>query len=229
MSFLEDKMEIKGAIFDLDGTLLDSMCMWDNLTKEYLFDKGIDASDELYKQLSSLTLEEASELFIKQFNIPISPQQVVQEICEKIDTFYSTAVLAKTGTKELLEDFTRRNIPLCIATATEKVLVEKALERTGLGKYFKMIFTCPDVGVGKELPDIYDRAMEFLGTTKENTLVFEDAYHAVKTATSAGYTVVGLYDNSSKNHWEEIKKLCAVTFNSLEEWDESLLDNSAAL
>lgn len=218
-------MEIKGAIFDLDGTLLDSMFMWDNITKDYLSDNGIEVNDDLYEELSAITLEEAAEMFRDQYDMTISTQQIIKEICQRVDNFYSNSVFAKEGTKELLENLSQRNIPLCIATATERVLVEKALKRTGLSKYFKKIFTCPDVGIGKDKPDIYDIAMKFLGTTKDTTLVFEDALHAVKTASNAGYTVVGLYDNSSKHQWEEIKSLCTVTFDSLADWNESFLQS----
>ena len=109
------------------------------------------------------------------------------------------------------------SLQMCIATATDKHLVEKALERNGIREYFSDIFTCGSVGAGKDTPVIYDVALEHLGTPKENTFVFEDALYAIETANKAGYNIVGINDVSEKAHPDDVKKLCDYYINNYSE------------
>ena len=111
---------------------------------------------------------------------------------------------------------------MCIATATDKYLVEKALERNGILGYFSEIFTCTLVGASKDTPKIYDEALCHLGTPREKTVVFEDALFAMKTAFSAGYQVVGIKDVSEKASEDEIRKSCSMYITEYSELSKIL-------
>ena len=107
---------------------------------------------------------------------------------------------------------------MCIATATDRYLVEKTLRINNIDKYFCDIFTCTEVGAGKENPLIFEKALECLGTDKSNTLIFEDALHAIKTAKKAGFKVVAVYDFFSESDTFEIINISDIYMKSLDEW-----------
>ncbi|MFR1948731.1 MAG: HAD-IA family hydrolase [Roseburia hominis] len=112
---------------------------------------------------------------------------------------YRDEVLPKPGVAAYLESLKKQGIPMAVATATNRPMVEAALARTGLASYFKQIFTCTEIGAGKERPDIYLAAAKALGTHPADTWVFEDALYAIKTAKAAGFYTVGFYDETSRN------------------------------
>lgn len=201
--------DIKGAIFDLDGTILDSMFIWTEIGYKFLEEKHIQlppgTSDE---QFTTMSLMEAAEYYIKHFDNTATIESIVADINRLVEGFYFNEVLKKDGIKEFLDYLKAKDVKMCIATATDKYMVEKALERNGLRDYFSEIFTCNGVGAGKVSPKIYDVALDHLGTDKEYTYVFEDAFYAIETANKAGYNIVGIKDVSEKAPEEEIKKLC---------------------
>lgn len=197
---------IKGAIFDVDGTLLDSMPMWDHAGERYLAGLGITAEPDLEKVLFSLTMEQGATYIKEHYNLDRSITEIRQGINDTIRNFYAYEVMPKPGIVELLQYFHERNIAMTIATSTDRCHIEAALKRLNLFHYFKRIFTSSEVGIGKDHPTIFLQAAECMNTKKEETWVFEDACHAAKTAYQAGFKVVGVYDESSKDVQEELKQ-----------------------
>ena len=181
---------IKGAIFDADGTLFDSMWMWHKLE---------------------------SEFFQAEYRINKTEAEVVDWINAMMGKFYTNEVILKQGVLPVLDAFLSRGIKMCVATATGKSLINIALQRTGILKYFGKVFTCGDEKTNKNHPDIYIRAAAFLGTDIEETLVIEDAPHAIRSAKSAGFPVAGVYDRSAETYQDEIKMLCDYYFISIDE------------
>ena len=125
---------------------------------------------------------------------------------DKNQIFITSGTEYKKMTKELLEKLDKHNIPMTVASSNNKKEIEMAFERLGIAKYFDRIFTCEEVGAGKTKPDIYLRAAEYLGTRPEETVVFEDVIHAIRTAKQAGFQVVGIYDETSKDDQEEVRR-----------------------
>ena len=119
-----------------------------------------------------------------------------------VEDFYFHTVQPKEGVITFLEQMKAQGIRMCIATATDRYQVDAALKRCGMGKFFSEIFTCTDVGHGKDEPFIFQKAMEHLQTTKADTAVFEDAYHAVKTAKAAGFITIAVYDSHETRQTE---------------------------
>ncbi len=209
--------DIKGAIFDLDGTILDSMFIWSEIGYKFLEEKHIQLPPGADDQFTTMSLMEAAEYYIKHFDNTATIESIVGDINRLVEGFYFNEVLKKDGITEFLEYLRNKDVKMCIATATDKYMVEKALERNGIRHYFSEIFTCNGVGAGKNTPVIYDVSLDHLGTPKENTFIFEDALYAIETANKAGYNLVGIKDVSEKAPEEEIAKLCNYFIQSYED------------
>jgi len=212
-------MKFKGAIFDLDGTLLDSMPFWDNLALEYLKLKGINPPENINKILKAMTLDESVEYFKKEYLIPGSEEEIIEEMIRMIEDQYRSEVPLKADVLPFLERLYKNNVRMCIATATERELAKAALERLGAAKYFDFILTCSEAGMGKNTPEFFLRVLELLNTPKHETIVFEDALHAIKSAKAAGLYVAAVYDKSSYEDEEEIKAIADIYLNSFEDWE----------
>lgn len=197
---------IKGAIFDVDGTLIDSMGTWKNLATRYLETMGKTADESLNEQLYKMSLEEGSE-FLRQHYLPeLSAKQVCDGFTGLLRNYYENEAAEKEGAAKLLEYLSENGVRSVIATSSVEKYARTALEKLGLMEFFERIFTCTEVGEGKSSPLIYEKCAEFLGTKPEETLVFEDAPHAVETAKKAGFITVGVYDEVNAPAFEQIKK-----------------------
>lgn len=197
---------IKAAIFDLDGTLLDSLAIWENAGAIYLGHRGIDVEEDLGRKLFPLTIEQAAE-YLKGHYLPQEDTRtIIAGVLGEIRDFYLYDVELKPGAAELLEHLERAGVPMAAATSGDGKLARAALERLGVRKYFKEIYTCTEVGAGKDQPRIYQRAAQCLQAGPEDTWVFEDALHAIQTAKAAGFVTVGVYDPFHKNEREEIRR-----------------------
>lgn len=185
---------IKGVIFDIDGVLLDSMIIWTDLGERYLKSIGKEPEEGLTEKLFSMSMEQGAEYLKDKYNIDESVPEILDDINNISKNFYYNEVEAKPGVKELLEDFSSRGIKMVAATSSPRGHVERALTRVGLIEFIDRIFTNGEVGVSKHEPDIYNLAAEHMGTAPSETLVFEDSLYALKTAKSAGYVTVGIYD-----------------------------------
>ncbi len=192
-------MKIKGAIFDLDGTLLDSMAMWDGVGEQYLLSLGIRPKEDVNVILKDMSLVQGAAYMQKTYGVEKTGDEIIAGINDIVENFYCSKVQLKSGAAEFLANLAKRDVKLCIATATDSCLVEAALHRLGIGAYFCGIFTCNGVGHGKDEPHIYEAALRRLGTPKESTWVFEDAVYAMETAKAAGFPVAGVYDAAEKN------------------------------
>jgi HAD superfamily hydrolase (TIGR01509 family) len=211
-------MKFKGAIFDLDGTLLDTMPFWENLGTEYLKQKGYNSPKNLNEILKTMSLSQSAKYFKEEYSISSSEDEIIREIIGLIESQYRLKVPLKASVIPFLDRLYKNNIKMCIATATDHALAKAALERLDAAKYFEFILTCSEVGMGKDNPKFFLNALELLKTPKYETIVFEDALHAIKSAKEAGFSVVAVYDRSSHEEQEEIKSIADVYLNSFEDW-----------
>lgn len=197
---------IKGAIFDMDGTLLDSMPAWRSIASRYVKSLGMIPQKGLDERIRHKSMAEAAEYINLHHKLQKTPEQIQNGVIDAMAQFYENEVVCKPGIEKFLHQLKERGVKLCIATATDRPLVKLALERTNIIHYFDAIFTCSEVGKGKAAPDIYEQALAFLGTRREETYVFEDASYAVATAQRAGFPVVAIYDKYEPEQ-KVIKKL----------------------
>lgn len=197
---------IKGAIFDVDGTLLDSMGIWKDVGVRYLNSIGVEAEPDLGTILFTMSIQEGAQYVKEHYHLSQETDEIEQNVLDIISDYYKETAPLKSGAVELLEKLRNSNIPMTIASSNNKKEIEMAFERLEIAKYFDRIFTCEEAGAGKTKPDIYLQAAEYLGSRPEETLVFEDVIHAVRTAKKAGFQVVGIYDEASKDDQEEIQR-----------------------
>ena len=199
-------MKIKCAIFDFDGTLFDSMYIWDNVADTYLRSLGKTPTSTLREDVRALSLYQSACYFKKEYDLSLSTNEIVTGVNQIIERYYLYEVLPKAGVVEFLEQLKNSGVTMCIATATDRYLIESALKRCKMEHYFDAIFTCGEVGHGKDEPVIFRKAMESFDADLVETLVFEDALHAVCTAKADEFTVIAVADDSEMRQ-SEIYKL----------------------
>lgn len=197
---------IKGIIFDVDGTLLDSMHIWSELGKRYLAAVGIEAKPGLAKILFPMSLDESSEYLKKEYNLPDSVEQITEDTIKILEDFYRYEAKPKEGVLAFLKQMQDKHIPMAIATSGDRRILNTSLERLGISDCFTAILTCSDLKTNKRVPTIYLRAAELLGTMPEETAVFEDVLHAIKAAESAGFITYAIEDEASIRDRDKIKE-----------------------
>lgn len=200
---LLDKMEY--AIFDLDGTLLDSMPIWVNLGETVLKSLGIYPDEETTARFRTMTLTQSSFYIKEHFPLKISAEELLQLFTETVRKGYEEEAPLKPYAMDFLNFLKSKNIKMCVATASERHLTEAALKRTGVLPYLEFVLTCSDIGKTKETPDIYLEAMKQLGGNLQNTVVFEDSYFSIISAKKGGFPVIAMYDDCAKNEAENIR------------------------
>ena len=235
-SFRKDgeSMKMKCAIFDFDGTLFDSMFIWENAGDIYLQSIGKEPKSSMREDVRTLSLYQAACYFKTEYGINLSAEEIMEGINQTIEHFYIHEVKPKEGVAAFLKELKEQGVSTCIATAADRYQIEAALKRCKMTELFDAIFTCTEVGHGKDEPEIFRKAMEYFETDRSNTVVFEDAFHAVWTAKMDGFTTVAVFDNSEKRQ-AEICTLsdCYITdFNCLEEfwkffWRKSYEDENS--
>lgn len=191
-------MNIKTAIFDMDGTLVDSLILWDVIWSaigdKYSGDKDFRPSTEDDKKVRTLVLKDAMDLIHLGYGFGESGEELLELANAILFDFYANKLELKSGVREFLDYLSTQGVKMCIASATMSELIHLAMKRCDLEKYFCKVFSCGDIGKGKEHPDVFLAAMDYLGSTVEETWVFEDSLVAIETATKVGMKTVGIYD-----------------------------------
>lgn len=188
---------IKAAIFDLDGTILDSMQIWNELDINFLSSQGLSPKPGLQEAVMALTLRQSASYFREEYGVRLTENEILERLHDDIRVAYEERIQLKSGAKAALELLSSAGIPMAVATATELHLAEAALSRLGVAHHFTGIFTCEMVGKGKREPDVFLAALNHLGARAEQTLVFEDAVFAAQTAHEAGFKVALVHDEAS--------------------------------
>ena len=212
---------IKGAIFDMDGTVLDSMHLWMNFGPRFLEHIGVPADAEAVQEATKTMLyEEMNNYFNGHgFTDNMSLDEFAAIADSMAEDGYFHEVLVKPGVEDFLKKLRERNIPITLATATDRYMVEAALKRNGIFEYFDRIFTCNEYHCDKKVTTLYDAAREHMGTKESETYIFEDTKTPVITLAPTEYKVVGVYDKWSAHNEEKIRQLADLYVYNLNEID----------
>jgi len=208
---------IKAYIFDLDGTLLDSMNVWQQIDIDFLKKRGIIVPPDYAESISSMTFNEAAVYTISRFGLSDSAEDLKKEWNDMAAYAYGYTVQLKPYAKEYLFKLKKSGAKLAVATSLFVELMELALRNHGIYDLFDAICTSDEAGCGKSRPDVFLLAAKKLGAAPSDCLVFEDILEAVKSAKSAGMAVCAVYDKSSENDWEQIKAIADFTIVDFKE------------
>lgn len=214
-------MRLQSAIFDMDGTLLDSMPIWRDLGTSVLRGLGIEPEPETSEMLKTLSLRHGIAYCKEHYHLPQTEEELIGRVVDRVADFYQHEVQAKPGVDKFLSLLKMEGVWMYVATATDRHLAEAALRCAGIDGYFRGILTCQEVGQGKDSPEIFERCMRRLRSNKKDTVIFEDALHAIETAKAAGFRVCGVYDDSAREDQEAIRRIADYYITSFEEMFET--------
>jgi len=185
---------IRGAIFDVDGTLIDSMPAWETVGSSYVKQQGLVPADDLDKRVKESCLRDVSLIMQNEYGVEKDLDEIERELSGMVKYKYYNTIPLKPGVEKLLEGLKQRGIKMCLASASSYDHIEAALSRCGVMHYFSHIFSCVDVGSSKREAEIYKLAMEHLGTEAHETCMFDDALYVAQMAGSLGIKTVGIYE-----------------------------------
>jgi HAD superfamily hydrolase (TIGR01509 family) len=215
-----ESWKIKGAIFDLDGVLIDSMGVWKNLDKDFLQKRGFAVPQDIDKVVKSLSFQDAAVYFKEKFHLSQTIAEIMEEWNKMVFDEYAFRIELKPGVREYLLYLETQGIKIGLATSNTRKLTEVVLRNNGVYDYFKVIKTGDEVERDKNFPDIYLLCAEELQLEPEQCVVFEDILPGILSAKATGMRTVGVYDRYSKHEWEEIKANAALCILSFEELTE---------
>ena len=213
---------MQAAIFDMDGTLLDSMGMWYGFAPAFCKKHGIVWSTQLVDALRGMQFAEAADYFAEQFpQLNLSPEALVAIWNDGVQFSYRHEVLPKPFAIDYIRQLNQNNIPCAVATMTDHALADAVLEHHGITPLVQAVLTPEDVGgVGKERPDIYFEAARRLGVPADRCVVFEDTLYAIETAAGAGFTVWAI----DEPHQQSRRAIEAACHRYVHSFKELLLD-----
>lgn len=195
------------VIFDLDGTLVDSMWMWSDIDREFLGRYGIECPLDLQKAVEGMSFSETAQYFKKRFDLPLTIEEMKGIWTEMSLEKYRREVPLKTGVREFLDLLKKRDIVMGIATSNGREMVEAVLESLGIRSYFQVVMTACEVAAGKPAPDIYLKVAESLSVNPDKCLVFEDVPAGILAGKRAGMTTCAVEDAFSASMREEKQAL----------------------
>lgn len=198
---------LQGVIFDMDGTILDTMFYWEHVGEDYLRKLGKEPEPGLGQIMLALSMEDGAKYLQEHYALDLTVGEILQGIRAVCDDFYRDRAQFKPGAREFMKTLQEKGVPFALATATDRDQVELAMRRLGILDDFHCILTSGEVGNSKDEPDIYLKAAESMGTVPANTWVFEDAIHAAQTAKRAGFKLVGIYDETEQDIQQELREL----------------------
>lgn len=210
-------MQQQGAIFDLDGTLLDSMGIWNQIDVDFLAKRGLEVPEDYQKIITPMQAHEIALYTIRRFHLEEKPEDIMQEWFDMAQEAYREYLPLKPHVYAYVEGLHRRGKKLAVATSSDSCLVMPALERTGLLPMLDTVVTAKEVGRSKEFPDIYEKAAANLGLPPEECVVYEDIIEGIRGAKAGGFRTVGVYEIHYKGSQEEMEQEADLYIRSFRE------------
>ena len=208
---------MQAAIFDLDGTLLDSLHIWEDIDEEFLQKRGLAVPEGYCEAIASMGFLDAAAYAKKRFGFPESPEAIVAEWNGMAAYRYGNVIQMKPGARAYLEKLRNRGVLLAVATALPEELYRPALRRHGIEAWFGAVASTNETSRGKGYPDVYLLAAQKLGVLPEHCVVFEDILPGIQGAKAAGMTAIGVYDACSSGIQKDLQELADGYIQSFEE------------
>ena len=197
----------KAIIFDLDGTLIDSMNVWSDIDKEFFKMHDLPFEEDYQKEIGHKGLKEIAAYTKTRYNLKESEDEIISIWLDMAKEAYAYKIPLKEGVKSFLEYLQSKNIKMGIATSNSLELTELVLKHHDIYKYFSKVVTVNELKTNKGSPDIYLHISNSFGLIPSECIVFEDLLTGIKTAKKAGYKVVGVKEISSSDKEKEIREI----------------------
>ena len=208
---------ITAVIFDMDGTLIDSLGVWADSDRIFAEELGLSYDAKISAAMKKMHYVSACEYLKEYYALDMSAEEIGARIMEIVREKYLHEIPLKPYVLDVMRDLRSRGVKMCVATSIDKSLAEGALKNLGIYDMLEFVITSDEVGVGKESPLIFTRAAEMMCAAPQNTAVFEDSVHAAESAAAAGFFTVGIYDGKYNNEFEEMKRTADMTVKSFGE------------
>lgn len=208
---------MKGAIFDLDGTLIDSMHVWDKVDNDLLCFYGHQPDDEYRHAITKLSFLEGAKYIVQRYNIPKTPEEILRQIDDMAYKEYQCNIRLKKGVWEYLNCLHKQGIPMVIGTSCTQKLCEAVLKNNQAFSFFHEFIYSNHIPGGKRSPNFFRECAEKLELPCPECTVFEDSVFAAESARGAGCEVIGVFDSYSHTMFAELKKVCHQTITSFSE------------
>lgn len=208
---------IKAAIFDMDGTILDSMGIWAKIDIDFLNARGLEVPDDYMEKVGPMSYQEMAEYTIQRFHLDEKPESLIQEWDDRAVAAYSGEVRLKDGAMEYLLSLKEKGVKLALATASGPPLFVPALKNNGVYHLFDAISHVGECARGKGFPDIYLLSAKRLGVAPEDCAVFEDILDGIQGAKAANMYAVGVYDVYAAQQSQAIQSLADQYIKSFRE------------
>lgn len=215
MEFNKSNLPIRAAIFDFDGTLIDSLHVWDDIDNESFAKRGISVPEDFARVTATMTPKQVADYVIERFGFEDSPEDLMQEWSAMAFDAYANRLHLRKGAKSYIENLDSKGINLVLVTTLSKSLCEPSLKRTGIFKYFNTMFFGEDLdSVGKNSPKFYIDLAREIGVNPVDCVVFEDSFKALYSAQQAGMRTCAILDDV-KNDFKEDSLLsnCLAVFS----------------
>lgn len=192
-------------LFDCDGTLLDSMEMWNNMAKNILKEYGVDLPMEKERETASMSHKDACIYYAEHFGNGLDPAVLLERFEEVLVQHYTNEVEMKPHVRAWLDRLHAMDVPMAVASSTDEKLLHMAFERLDMEKYFRFVQSVDNTGFSKDSEAYYAKAAERFGTDLSSILFFDDALYALKRAKSVGIETVAVFDAGALDHQDDIR------------------------
>lgn len=196
---------IQAVLFDMDGTLIDSMGIWREIDVEYLGRHGFSLPDDLQKTIAGMSFIQTAEHFKERFSLEDSLEKIMEDWNLMAYDKYAASIKLKPGAYLFLKELKAAGIKTAICTSNSRILTDAVLHSQKITDFIDIVLTAKEVPNGKPAPDIYEKASQLLGVPAKNCLVFEDVYMGVLAGKNAGMTVCAISDSHCLDSKEDIR------------------------